>query len=609
MLSPVASEPYARQQRALALEHWFELPEWEPAPPAAGPLRRDELDPCLILGGGAVARALAERLRGAGCETVLVERGSAFALRGPAALPDGGWGAAATVDPESAEDHVELLRWSAQRGRRPRRIVVAWTLGAAACGRIDRALSRALHPVLALAQAIARDHDRRPLAVDILTAGAHDVDGSEPTDPALATVLGPTRVIPLELPHVSVRHVDVRPELHHAEAEIEALAAELAAEPAPPVVALRGQVRWLPSLRPLELPAPADGQPWRRGGSYLITGGLGAFGLALAEHLARSAQARVALVSRTALPPRQVWDELLSDPDDDPRLASVLAAIGRIEAAGGAVAVHAADVADREAMSRVRREVLAQFGRLDGIVHAAGVAAGGLVESRPRHDIERVLAPKVEGTLVLAQVFADQALDFYVLCSSLTSFVGGVGHVDYCAANAFLDAFPRSEWPLADRAVTVNWGGLLGSSMWIPREDDVGMELSDAVRALERALAANVGPRISIAPVHVEDARPWLPSRAEQGGGTGSGAPPERSLAELEARLAELWAEALELDEVPLDGDFFELGGNSLLGIELLWRLADELGFRLPMQLLVEAATPAAVARAIEARLGAAASS
>jgi acyl carrier protein len=260
-------------------------------------------------------------------------------------------------------------------------------------------------------------------------------------------------------------------------------------------------------------------------------------------------------------------------------------------------------------MAAAVAEARARFGALHGVVHAAGLPGGGVVQLKSRAAAERVLAPKVRGTLALERALAGEPLDFVLLCSSINGTVGGFGQADYCAANAFLDAFPRSEWPLADRAVTVNWGGLLGSSMWIPREDDVGMELSDAVRALERALAANVGPRISIAPVHVEDARPWLPSRAEQGGGTGSGAPPERSLAELEARLAELWAEALELDEVPLDGDFFELGGNSLLGIELLWRLADELGFRLPMQLLVEAATPAAVARAIEARLGAAASS
>jgi len=564
MSSPAAStQPVARR-----LDEWFELPGWEPAPPAPA----GEIGACAVLGDTRSARALAARLCEMGCPTLHLE-----------------------CAPGAAEGHDRALAWIRERPEAARRIVAAWAADPPGPAGMDALLERALHPVLGLGRAAASSGDRRPVQIDVLTAGAYDVDGTERANPALATVLGPTRVLPLELPHLHVRHLDLGAEPHAGGGSLAAVVAELAAAPAPPVVALRGRVRWLPSLRPVELPAAAGERAWRPGGSYLVTGGLGGFGQALAEHLARTARARLALVARTPLPPRERWDTA----GVEPGAAAAIAAIRRVEALGGEVALYAEDVTDAAGMRRVRDDLLRRFGRLDGIVHAAGVPGAGLVEARRRADGERVLAPKVAGTLVLSEVFGGLPLDFIVLCSSLTSFVGGVGQADYCAANAFLDAFPSSGLPLADRAVAVNWGGLLGAGMWVPREGDVGMEPAHAMEALRRAIGARVGPRVVILPVPVLEARPWVPGT----GRAGPAGPMPRTADELERRLAGLWSEALEA-EVPTNGNFFELGGNSLLAVELLWRMADELGVRLPMHLLTEAATPAAVARAILARTG-----
>jgi phthiocerol/phenolphthiocerol synthesis type-I polyketide synthase E len=589
MVSPVTSHQTKRHVEALPLEHWFELPEWEPAPPASPP-DADELGLTVVVGDGELARELYAQLRALGAE----------ALAAGTRPPAGGL----TVDPVAPADYTRLLERIADRGDRPARIVLAWAPDPARHpDPVEAGLHAGLYPAIALAQAVAAGHDRRRLTIDIITAGAHDVDGTERTDPALTTVLGPTRVIPLELPHVAVRQIDVEAGADPRRVSERALA-EFAHSPAAALVAHRGAVRWLPSLRPVTL-AGDGASPWRRQGVYLITGGFGGLALALAEHLAGTFAARLALVARTPLPPREQWERSFADGDSDTRAR--IATVRRLEALGGVVSVHTADVADAAQMTAVRDTVLARFGRLDGIVHAAGLAGGGLTEVRRPDEIRQVLAPKIAGTLVLSEVFGALPLDFLVLCSSLTSFVGGIGQVDYCAANAFLDAFPRSGRALADRTLAVNWGGLLGEGMWIPHEDDVGMELEEAVEALGRALGADLGPRISIAPVRVDDARPWLPDAAQGAGPERERPEVERARgAELERRLAQLWAQTLELEEVPGDGNFFALGGDSLLGIELLWKLADELGFRLPMQLLVEAGTPAAVAQAIEARLGAA---
>src|SRR5205807_1084372 len=67
-------------------------------------------------------------------------------------------------------------------------------------------------------------------------------------------------------------------------------------------------------------------------------------------------------------------------------------------------------------------------------------------------------APKVKGTLVLAELFKDTQLDFLVLCSSLASVLGSFGQVDYCAANAFLDAFAhRNTSRYGTFTLSINW--------------------------------------------------------------------------------------------------------------------------------------------------------
>ncbi|MCI5133312.1 MAG: KR domain-containing protein, partial [Candidatus Electrothrix sp. EH2] len=77
-------------------------------------------------------------------------------------------------------------------------------------------------------------------------------------------------------------------------------------------------------------------------------------------------------------------------------------------------------------------------------IHAAGLPDGALIANRDQQTSAKVLAPKVTGTLVLAQLLADTSLDFFILCSSLASVVGIPGQVAYCAANAFQDAFAQA---------------------------------------------------------------------------------------------------------------------------------------------------------------------
>ena len=295
--------------------------------------------------------------------------------------------------------------------------------------------------LLALGQALA---GTGPVHLDIVTAGAWAVVGGDATRPEHAVAAGFAAVLPLESPQVSVRHIDA------PSAGVASLAAEVLTPAAHATVALRSGRRWIPEYAEVALPAE-DPAAIRDGGVYLITGGLGGIGITLAEDLGIRRRAKLVLVSRSGLTGH--------------RAGRARAAAARIEAAGGEVLVLAADVTDAEALRGVRAAILDRFGRLDGIVHAAGTPGGGLLEVKTRAAAEAVLAPKIAGTLALAEAFGDLELDFAVLCSSVTGVVGGLGQADYAAANAFLDAYAHRGEGFRTRIVSINWGGWLEVGM------------------------------------------------------------------------------------------------------------------------------------------------
>ncbi len=262
--------------------------------------------------------------------------------------------------------------------------------------------------------------------------------------PERATLLGVVRTLPLEHPGIGCAAIDVET-AEDPDPIAELLIAETAAPAAEAVVALRGEERWVERFEPLPLSGTDERRlPWRERGVYLITGGLGGLGLVLAEELARSCHARLVLTGRGGLP-------------DDPASRSVQS-VRRLEALGAEVLVLAADVTDEAAMREVVRRARERFGPVQGAIHAAGVPGGGVIQLKTAEAAERVLAPKIQGTRALAAALADEPLDVLVLCSSTFAVTGGVGQVDYCAANSFLDAFARHHSARGVRTVSIGWG-------------------------------------------------------------------------------------------------------------------------------------------------------
>ncbi|MFF5100315.1 MULTISPECIES: type I polyketide synthase [Actinosynnema] len=400
----------------------FSVLTWTGQPRATGPRRADGTTALALVPDSADALPALVALHQAGHRVVVVRPGDGFAEKA----------GEFRVRPDHPGDLRAVFDALSGRGRSPQLVVHG--LGLRTSDRPDRAnaaglLADTFHSLAELARATARS-DAELL---VLATRSVDVTGAEEVDPVKATLHGAVRTLGLEAPELNPRLIDVEP----LTAE-EDLATEITSDEGEPVVALRGPGRWVRVERPHRPVAPAV-PVVRRDGVYLLTGGSGGLGLVVARALAGTGmRPHLVLVSRAGTADRT--------------------AVAQLESMGARVRVEACDVTDHRGMRRVFDVVRAHHGALHGVVHLAGVPGDGMLLLRSRADADAVLAPKVMGTLVLAELLAEMPpVDFFVSFSSRAAVDGLVGSADYAAANSFLDAHARLLTRAGIPAVSVNW--------------------------------------------------------------------------------------------------------------------------------------------------------
>ncbi|MDG4752673.1 SDR family NAD(P)-dependent oxidoreductase [Micromonospora sp. WMMD718] len=389
--------------------------------------------------------------------------------------------------------------------------------------------------------------------------------------PAAATVVGFGRALAHENPFFRAVRVTTSEDMTLSP---DALVAEASAS--------TDEVRWTGALRSVRrwLPAPDAAPPaWRPGGTYVITGGSGGAARIIAGYLMRHHRSRVVLVGRAEAP-------------------AALTALGDAAAEhGGEVLFLRADVTDEEELASALRAARQRFGRLHGVVHAAGVTADRAFTGQDEATMRRVTAPKITGAVLLDRLTADDELDFFVLMSSVVSLFGNAGQSGYAAANAYLDGF--AAW----RAARVREGARRGTSLSVlwPSWANGGMVMPEATRrlfrttlgltpmddasaigALEQALGGGPG---AVLVGHGDQAtiRRALDLRVAPGG-----SPPPRRIREslvttVRSELRTEVARLVKLDATAVDvtAEFGDYGFNSMLFTDFTNRLNERFGLTL----------------------------
>jgi phthiocerol/phenolphthiocerol synthesis type-I polyketide synthase E len=486
-----------------------------------------------------------------------------------------------------------------------------------------------LEELTRLCENLDRDRGKGQVKVIVASSNAVSVLGERVVDHRTALALGGVLVLPTEFPELSMSQVDIdHLGLRDLSQVASALVRECCSDDAESIVAYRAGNRFVRRYERVKLPETAQSDlPLRQHGTYVITGGTGGIGLAIARWLATAVSARFLLLARTPVPPRGEWDDWIATHGAQDRVTRTIVAVREIEAAGGEVRLAVADASDRKAMLHAIGETRDAWGSINGLVHAAGVAGNGrLSVMKEPEDFRAVLAPKVEGLEVLIEALGADELDFVALMSSVNAVAGAPGTIDYTAANAVLDAFVDSQRrPTAwKHVVALDWGA------W----RDVGMaanlEVAPAHRAAWQAyVEASISPgdgvesfarvlgsgrkRVVVTPFEIAGPADFRRSKAEEVQATvplpqadrtsaprSAGVPYVPPSTKTQEALAAIWTELLGVDQVSPADNFFELGGHSLMATRALARIKDRFGVSFVLRDIFDAPTLAELAARID---------
>ncbi|MCP5097303.1 MAG: acyltransferase domain-containing protein [Chloroflexi bacterium] len=506
-----------------------------------------------------------------------------------------------TINPHDPADYGRLLQHTGS----VQKIVHLWSVTA-----VDD--TSCFFSLLHLTQALEKTGNIDPVRLGIVTTGLANVSGTDCIAPDKALLLGAARVIPQEVAHIRCQVFDMVEGASPA-GWLAELWHDATTEIPETVIAFRGRYRWVERYEPTTLTTPpATPSLLRPHGVYLITGGLGGLGLTSAAYLAQTVQARLILLGHSPFPARETWDSVT-----DEKIRRQIEAVCQLEALGAEVLLLQADVADGLAMETAVSTTLAHFGELHGVFHAAGVPGGGLIQLKTAAAAHEIMAPKVAGLKQLRQQLSSVPLDFMLLYSSVTAVLGGIGQIDYSAANAYLDAVAQSD-SLPFPVISVNWNewqvvGMAATTnipaemqRWRQREIRQGILPAEGMQALARILH-HPQPQVLVSTrdfgvMQAQSATQTLarmmaemaqqPKVKLNRGGNGRSAtyiPPQT---DIEQTIANLWQHALDLEEqIGLHDNFFELGGNSLIGLQLVNRMNETLGLEISAVTLYESPT------------------
>ena len=513
------------------IAEWFYVPSWKRSVASVQSQNQMETGArwLVFVDDCGLGKLLVEQLESRGQEVITVSRGDSriaptpaiASTRGDASKPAFG-DRSYTINPGQFQDYDSLLSELRAENKIPQKILHLWNVtkptGEEAIFPGEPALDLGFYSLLYLAQAIGKHSfassasSADEVEIVVISNEVQEVTGEETLAPEKATLLGPSRTIAQEYSNIKCRTVDiVLPSSGTAREQqlVEQLLEEIQITPyrlaaSDRVVAYRGSHRWVQTFEPMRLDESVAGiSRLKEEGIYLITGGLGGLGLVLAEYLAKTVRAKLILIGRSPLPEKTEWEGLLASgafretplhvpgetplhiPGETPLHAKKIRKLKELEEFGAEVLAISADVANREEMQKAIAESKARFGRIDGVIHAAGVPAGGMIQLKTRSSVESILAPKVKGTVVLDSLLQDVPLDFCIFYSSITSILGGFGQVDYCAANAFLDAFTRDKARQNGKGVSPNAPTIACINWDIWQEVGMGAEAAKAAKVKE----------------------------------------------------------------------------------------------------------------------------
>ncbi|MEH2262934.1 type I polyketide synthase [Nostoc sp.] len=610
---------------------WFYVPSWKRSllPNSSSAQIESTQDEWLFfVDGFGVGEKLINALLNQGKNVITVKQGEQFSK-----LSDGVY----TINLYRCEDYDALFQELILFGKMPQNIAYLWSINKPENRQFRKYLE--FNSLLFLTQSLSKIKisdrtltDNR-LQLWVISNNIQEVNGNEKLDPEKATILGLCKVIPQEYPNITCRCIDIAltnrqgsedREGNYNSNVIDQLLSEFTALSSDLIVAYRDFYRWVQIFEPLPLESVVEEKtPLRKQGVYLFSGGLENIGVVLAEYLAKSLQAKLIFIEDSAFPEKDDFSQWLEAHTPEDEVSYKIQKILALEELGAKVLVVRSDITNYE---QIHHSLAPEnIGQIHGVIYSTGIKRENIFSSIleiGNIELEKLFDSQHHQITVLEQVLQNRKLDFCVVCSSLSSILGGFGLSLYSAANHFIDTFiNRHNRTHSLPWYTLNWDKLQLNPTQEQKalEQVSGVELAitpvEIVDVFKRIFSLDKGTQVVVSTVDFKgrceltfdlDSQADSKSSSQIDSSSRYSRPNlsnsyVASTNELEKQITEIWQEVLGIAEVGIYDNFYELGGDSLIATQLASRLRERFPVELPLRdLLLEAMIPVKQAEMIE---------
>lgn len=498
-----------------------------------------------------------------------------------------------SLNPENEQDYAKLIEIMISNKIKPDRVIFSWQ-------NIEME-SKSFYSLLWFVKHLAAFNFFDQLSIKVITENVFDIVGSESINPENGLLIGLCKVIPQEFPNINCQLIDA------GDSNVNTLLLEDFDTPHR-LIAYRGGHRWIECFEKLDMAIESQHESIiKNDGTYVITGGLGDIGLHLASMLAEQYKVNLILIDKFKLPDKKEWDSSVSA---NSVIKEKIDIIKRIEKAAHTLVIYSCDVSDKQEMEEIFGKVEAEFDKIDGVFHLAGLVgekAALTIQDMDRTKCNEQFLPKVDGVDTLSFILKNRQIDFVILQSSLASVLGGLGMAAYASANAYLDVIAETmNKNSTTKWSSINWDGWnfdkKANSVSQVGMEEYALDPGEGGQVFDLIFKNFISPRIVISTGNLNlrmtdwiDKRTTSQENIEQNIETAKrDSRPDlvnqyvKPRNKLEEELAETWGGLLGINDIGVFDDFFDLGGHSLLATQLISRLRDNYKVDLPLRNLFE---------------------
>ncbi|MBY0217733.1 SDR family NAD(P)-dependent oxidoreductase [Paenibacillus illinoisensis] len=416
-------------------------------------------------------------------------------------------------------------------------------------------IEKIMYAFYRLMKAVIRKDRNQELEIYVVSPSTNEVTGTENNlYPEYSALQGMTKVISQEYQNLSLKFIDTD-EL----TSIDSVLREINSPIRENLVAFRNDIRFVRILTSTVFDKTII-DPLDDDGVYIVTGGNKGIGHEITKKmLSLNHNLNIAVISKSGRNESNYLE---------------------------GVEYYKCDVTDYGLMNNLFSDLREKYGKINGVIHGAGLPGSGLLHNKSEEEFSRVVAPKIEGTYIIEKVTQNDDLDFLILFSSASTLQGAPGQLDYIAANCFLESYSDYRNKTNNRTMCVMWSGWKETGMAFDHNVEEGglfqfLSTKEGTDAFEYLLNCKEPKNVIVGRLNYsEDSKLYIDRiyseevvenetenifdrNVKLNGREGD------QYTSLEYQIALIWGEVLGVDEVDVNISFFDIGGHSLLAIKM----------------------------------------